>query len=61
MYLYWRVQQDLSCLGEVITFHDPRFIRCFRQWIARNAAGLALAGGSLESRPLGHPVPNLGP
>jgi hypothetical protein len=44
MYLYWRVQQDLDCLGEVITFHDPRFIRSFQQWIRRNATGLLLAG-----------------
>ncbi len=40
MYLYWRVQQDLNCLGEVIQFHDPSFIRCMRQWVRRNAAGL---------------------
>ena len=43
MYLYWRVQQDLYCLGETITFHDPRFIRCFQKWVRRNIAGLRLA------------------
>jgi hypothetical protein len=43
MHIYWRVQQDLSCLGEVIQFHDPRFIRSQRQWIQRNFAGIAMA------------------
>jgi hypothetical protein len=46
MYLYWRVQQDLSCLGEVIRFHDPSFIRCFHKWVRRNAAGLALVNAT---------------
>jgi hypothetical protein len=43
MYIYWRVQQDLNCLGEVIQFHDPSFIRNQRQWIQKNSAGIALA------------------
>jgi hypothetical protein len=43
MHIYWRIQQDLSCLGEFIQFHDPSFIRCQRQWIKRNASGIALA------------------
>lgn len=43
MYLYWRIQQDLSCLGEVIAFHDPRFIRSFQEWVRRNTTGLRLA------------------
>ena len=25
MYVYWRIQQDLNCLGEMIVFHDPSF------------------------------------
>jgi hypothetical protein len=43
MHLYWRIQQDLNCLGEMIIFHDPGFIRKFRQWMRKNAAGLAAA------------------
>lgn len=43
MFLYWRVQQDLNCLGEVIQFHDPTFIRCQKQWVRKNAIGIALA------------------
>ena len=43
MHIYWRIQQDLNCLGEVIQFHDPSFIRSQRQWVQRNAAGIAMA------------------
>lgn len=43
MYLYWRVQQDLSCLGEFIRFHEPCLIRCYREWLRRNFAGITLA------------------
>ncbi len=43
MYLYWRVQHDLSCLGEMIVFHEPCFIRSLRQWVRKNATGIAQA------------------
>jgi len=43
MYLYWRIQQDLNCLGEFLMFRDPCFSRCFRDWMRRNATGIALA------------------
>lgn len=43
MQIYWRVQQDLNCLGEIIVFHDPSLLRSLRQWIRRNYAGLTLA------------------
>ena len=45
MFLYWRVQQDLACLEEVITFHNPSFIRSYQTWLKRNAAGILLAEG----------------
>ena len=45
MFVYWRVQQDLLCLGEVIQFHDPSFIREIQKWIRRNIAGISLAHG----------------
>ncbi|MFZ5571114.1 MAG: hypothetical protein ACOZF0_11955 [Thermodesulfobacteriota bacterium] len=45
MYFYWRVQQDLGCLGEVIYFHDPALIRSLREWVRKNLAGLTLAEG----------------
>jgi hypothetical protein len=43
MYLYWRINNDLNCLGESIKFHDPVFIRCYHQWIKDNATALILA------------------
>ena len=43
MYLYWRVNQDLETLGEHIVFNDPRFIRCFKEWVRKNFTSLALA------------------
>ncbi len=45
MYLYWRINNDLNCIGESITFHNPVFIRCYHQWIKENAYALALAEG----------------
>jgi len=43
MYIYWRIQQDLNCMGEVIKFHDPSFIRCYLQWLERHAAAISMA------------------
>ena len=43
MYLYWRVQQDLNCLGEVLRFIDPALKRCYTRWMRKNASGIALA------------------
>jgi hypothetical protein len=45
MYLYWRINNDLYAIGEGIVFHDPRFIRCFGQWMRKNSYALALAEG----------------
>ena len=46
MYLYWRVQQDLNCLGEVIHFHDPALIRSLKIWVRKNYTGIIMAQGS---------------
>ncbi|MBL0714685.1 MAG: hypothetical protein JJV98_13400 [Desulfosarcina sp.] len=43
VHLYWRIQQDLNCLGEFIRFHDPSLVRAMHRWVQKNAAGLALA------------------
>ncbi len=45
MYFYWRVQQDLNCLGEVIVFHDPCFIHALKRWVRKNIAGIWQAEG----------------
>lgn len=48
MYLYWRINNDLNCLGENMLFHDPVFIRCYNQWLKKNAYVLAMAEGLLD-------------
>ncbi|GAB6905832.1 conserved hypothetical protein [Desulfosarcina cetonica] len=53
MHLYWRVQNDLDCLGEVIHFHDPKLTRCLRLWMRKNMAGLAMAMGLYPHEGLG--------
>jgi hypothetical protein len=45
MFFYWRVQQDLTCLGEKLIFHEPGLIRSLEQWIRKNATGIAIAEG----------------
>lgn len=52
MFLYWRINNDLNCLGESITFHNPVFIRCYHQWIKENAYALALAEDLIGSESL---------
>jgi len=48
MFLYWRIQQDLSCLGEYLQFHDPAMIRCMQAWIRKNYTGLTLASNQFD-------------
>ncbi len=43
MYLYWRIQQELNEMGNVLVFHHPSFIRAFEKWVKKNAGGLAMA------------------
>ena len=43
MYIYWRIQQDLTCLGEVIQFKDPAFKNAIRKWVKKNFGGIMLA------------------
>jgi hypothetical protein len=45
MHLYWRIQQDLNCLGEIIIFHDPSLIRSLRTWLRKNYSMVVLAEG----------------
>ncbi|MGD9210348.1 MAG: hypothetical protein PVI90_06205, partial [Desulfobacteraceae bacterium] len=45
MYIYWRVQQDLNELGNILIFHNPSLVRQYKQWVKKNAAGIALAEG----------------
>jgi len=49
MYIYWRINNDLNCLGESIQFHDPAFIRCYKQWSRENARALAMAEDFIDT------------
>ena len=53
MHLYWRVQNDLECLGEVIHFNDPGLVRCLQLWVRKNMAGLIMAAGLYSHESLG--------
>lgn len=52
MHLYWRVQQDLNCLGEVIHFHDPALIRSLKKWVLKNYTGISMAEGYFREEKL---------
>lgn len=43
MYIYWRVQQDLNEIGNVIIFHHSGLIRELSRWVSKNASGLAMS------------------
>ena len=43
MYLYWRIQQDLNCLGEFLQFHDPALRNAMHKWAKKNFKRMALA------------------
>jgi hypothetical protein len=43
MYLYWRIQQDLNCLGEFIQFHDPALRNAMYKWAKRNYSRMLIA------------------
>jgi hypothetical protein len=53
MHLYWRIQNDLECLGEVIHFHDPGLIRCLQLWMRKNMTSLILAQDLYSNDTLG--------
>lgn len=57
MHLYWRIQKDLDCLGEILMFHDPGLSRSIREWARKNHEALALAEGFYEAESL-RPNPN---
>ena len=42
MYLYWRIQQDLNCLGEEIKFTDPVLTRALHLWVRKHFFRLIL-------------------
>jgi hypothetical protein len=35
MHFYWRIKEELSYLGEVLVFLDPRFVREYSRWVKK--------------------------
>ena len=42
MHSYWRINEELKYLGEVLVFHDPSLKRCYEEWIRRKADVLSM-------------------
>jgi hypothetical protein len=42
MYSYWRINEELKYMGEVIVFHDPSLKRCYMEWVRRKADVLSM-------------------
>jgi hypothetical protein len=42
MFVYWRIQQDLTCMGETICFKDPAFVNQVTKWTKKNIGGLKM-------------------
>ena len=45
MHFYWRIKEELSYLGEVLVFLDPRFVREYRRWVKKRLAQTELGFG----------------
>ena len=45
MHLYWRVIEELKCLGEVVYFHDPSLLREYRRWLHKNSDAISMFSG----------------
>jgi hypothetical protein len=44
MQTYWRINEELKFLGEVLVFHDPSLKRCYEEWVHRKADVLSILG-----------------
>ena len=42
MHSYWRINEELKYLGEVLVFHDPSLKRCYEEWICKKAEVLSM-------------------
>ena len=43
MHFYWRVIEELKCLGETWIIRDPGLLRNYLRWIERKGAAIALS------------------
>ena len=51
MYSYWRINEELKYLGEVLVFHDPSLKRCYEEWVCKRAEALAMLEMDDEEKP----------
>jgi hypothetical protein len=51
MHLYWRINEELKYLGEVLVFHDPSLKRCYEEWICKKAGALSMLDTDRERKP----------
>ena len=51
MHSYWRIIEELKCLGEVMVFHDPSLKRCYEEWICKKAKVLLMLEIESERKP----------
>ena len=43
MHFYWRIIEELKFLGEIVVFHDPNLLRCYKFWLQEHADAIALS------------------
>ena len=51
MHSYWRINEELKYLGEVLVFNDPSLKRCYEEWIRRKADVLSMLDTDSERKP----------
>jgi hypothetical protein len=51
MHTYWRINEELKYLGEVLVFHDPSLKRCYEEWICKKAEALSMLDMDSEKKP----------
>jgi hypothetical protein len=51
MHSYWRINEELMYLGEVLVFHDPNLKRCYEEWICKKAEALSMVDTDYERKP----------
>ena len=52
MFTYWRIFEELKCLGENASFVDPGLARCYRQWLVRHSEALLMDGNRMPANSL---------
>ena len=50
MHSYWRINEELKYLGEVLEFHDPSLKRCYEEWVCKKAEALSMLDIDFEKK-----------